>query len=97
MPTNRLCKVNVEAGCFININSSGIDTFYAKSSSPTMSANMTLNSIATVSLEVSDTNGTKIGYSCPKTVTMSMSSSSTVYVCAAEKIDIKGYGGTVHY
>jgi hypothetical protein len=51
-----------------------------------MSANLTLNSISKVYMEVSNNNGTKTGYSCPKIVTMNMEPASTVYVCATKKI-----------
>ncbi len=70
-----------------NINTNGINTIYGKSSTSTMSANMTLNGISTVSIGVS--NGTKIEYSCPKTITMTMEAACTAYVCATEKIYVK--------
>jgi hypothetical protein len=95
--TNGISTVNVEAENLIDINSYGIDTIYATSSSSTMSVNMILYSIATIYTGVSDKKGTKVGYSCPKTVNMSMSFTSTVYVCATEKINVNGYGGTVYY
>lgn len=95
--TNGIPTCYVEAGNFININTEGISTIYAKTSTSTMSANMTLNGISKVFMGVSNVNGTKTGYSCPKTVTLNMSPASTVYVCATGTIYVNGYGGSVYY
>lgn len=95
LSTAGVSTCRVEAGHLINIDTKGVSTIYAKASTMTTFANMTLTGISTVYMGIS--NGTKIEYSCPKIVTMNTSGISKVYVCATEKIYVNGYGGDIYY
>lgn len=95
--TGGITTAYVEAGNSMNISTGGISTVYGQSSSSTLSVNIALSGISTVYMGVSNANGTKTGYSCPKTVDINIPAASTVYVCATNKINVNGWGGDIYY